>query len=157
MLGCMGIDIALAKEDSNRKTVLVLALDCIVFDVMLAIEDSKDLFAPTSVDCDGVGVVLAIHCSEGMVSLALDCIGSESEPAALVCKDWALVFLKSTLVGVVFTDDDGQIAVAFSELSCIAIGAVLAEDDRNDVVPLAPDCNVAGVVFMDKSSEDVGP
>ena len=115
MLGCMGIDIALAKEDSNRKTVLVFALNCTVFDVMLAIEDSKDSFAPTSVDCDGVGVVLAIHCSEDMVSLALDCIGSESEPAALVCKDWALVFLKSTLVGVVFTNDDGQIAVAFSE------------------------------------------
>ena len=77
MLGCMGIDIALANEESAK----VLA----------------------SVDC--AGVALAIEYSKEAVSFALDCIGSENKPVALVCKDWGLLVLDWTLVSFVFAID----------------------------------------------------
>ena len=40
-------------------------------------------------------------------------------------------------------------------LTGIDVGAVLTKDDSNDAVPCALDCNVAGVVFTVKMSEDI--
>ena len=77
VLGCMGIDIALANEESAK----VLA----------------------SVDC--AGVALAIEYSKEAVSFALDCIGCDNKPVALVCKNWGLLILDWTLVGFVFVID----------------------------------------------------
>ena len=84
VLDCI-VDIALDGGDGKNVAAFVLNRNGV--GVVLAKEGSKEPLTFSSVDCDTVGVILAIHCSKDEVSFALDCTGHDSELVTLVCKD----------------------------------------------------------------------